>query len=176
MTRATTICLFCVSPLEELRRTVNEGNGLLNTFEGLGGALRALSLTSLSRAPIGQNCLLCPVTPKIVSILDRICNLEEQVDRLTSNRDAMMGDLLNDCNLVKEELQSILEKYQDWRREFYQCFWQCQLHKPRGYMRSHCIGFNFNFVRSTTLPPVITRRLAKCVLVVEGTTRYIHAV
>ncbi|KAF8345609.1 hypothetical protein F5887DRAFT_1074331 [Amanita rubescens] len=109
-TRATTICLFCVSPLEELRRTVTEGNGLLNTFEGLGGALRALSLTSLSRAPIGQNCLLCPVTPKIVSILDRICNLEEQVDRLTSNRDAMMGDLFNDCNLVKEELQTILEK------------------------------------------------------------------
>jgi len=108
--RATTICLFCVSPLEELRRTVTEGNGLLNTFEGLGGALRALSLTSLSRAPVGQNCLLCPVTPKIISILDRICNLEEQVDRLTSNRDAMMGDLLNDCNLVKEELQTILEK------------------------------------------------------------------
>ena len=34
-----------------------------------------------------------------------MCKLEELVDQVTSNHEAMMGDLLSDCNMLKEELQ-----------------------------------------------------------------------
>ena len=69
-TRPMAICLFCAGPIKKLRRTVDsvtKKKPILNTSEDLGGALRGvLSLTSLSCTPIGQECLLCPVTPKIV--------------------------------------------------------------------------------------------------------------
>ena len=60
------ICLFCASPIKQLRRAVSRRNNLLNT-EDLGGVLRrALSSASLSGAPMEEECLLCPLTPKIV--------------------------------------------------------------------------------------------------------------
>ncbi len=41
----------------------------------------------------------------ILDSYDRMRKLEEQVDQLKSNREAIMGDLLSDCGLLKEELQ-----------------------------------------------------------------------
>jgi len=41
----------------------------------------------------------------ILDSYDRICTLEEQVDQLQSTREAIMGDLLSNCDLLKEELQ-----------------------------------------------------------------------
>ena len=34
-----------------------------------------------------------------------MCKLEELVDQFTSDHEAMMGDFLSDCNVLKEELQ-----------------------------------------------------------------------
>ena len=41
----------------------------------------------------------------ILDSYDRMCALEEQVDQLKSNHEAIVQDLLSDCGLLKEKLQ-----------------------------------------------------------------------
>ncbi|KAF8333349.1 hypothetical protein F5887DRAFT_1162199 [Amanita rubescens] len=115
-TRPTAICLFCASSIEKLHRAID--SDLFNTFQDESTAETRIILNITQQRPNRASVLLLSSNPQdrqvrslsfILDSYDCMRELEQQVDQLRSNREAIMGDLSSYCDLLREELQSILD-------------------------------------------------------------------
>ncbi|KAF8347353.1 hypothetical protein F5887DRAFT_916091 [Amanita rubescens] len=107
---------FCASSIEKLRRAID--SDLFNTFQDESTAETRIILNITQQRPNRASVLLLSSNPQdrqvrslsfILDSYDRMRELEQQVDQLRSNREAIMGDLSSYCDLLREELQSILD-------------------------------------------------------------------
>ncbi|KAF8333350.1 hypothetical protein F5887DRAFT_958025, partial [Amanita rubescens] len=114
------VCRLCKSVMEELLRTVKESRTEVSHSDTSQDLVRLLerALSMPSRSSASTTCRCCSLAPMIIDIADWIQpkynrTLEERlldwIRQLRATRRESIEDLPNNCLLLKEQLQLIMD-------------------------------------------------------------------